>query len=193
MKIFLITQFNDLIFFLLLIIPFSLSLSFDVSKIIPLKRIILTTNISKLHEFTNVRLDINPKGYGLTFNNNSNISLIPYTLFEEIKGFYRSFEEVIVTVKKHENGTEELMVDAFLGNGFETPHFIFEDGGISIPLKYYFTEIKNSGRYIMRFLTTKDQDYITFGKDLIQLMDIEFKDDHTFIIKNEEFISKKDE
>ena len=48
-------------------------------------------------------------------------------------------------------------------------------------------------QYSIRFLTKKDQEYIIFGRDLIEIMDIEFKDENNFIIHNNEFITKLNE
>ena len=77
--------------------------------------------------------------------------------------------------------------------GFETIHFIFEDYGITIPLQYFLIEKDKTQKYGLRFLTVENQEYIIFGKDLIELMDIEFIDKNHINIKNDEFISKMDE
>ena len=77
--------------------------------------------------------------------------------------------------------------------GFETIHFIFEDYGITIPLQYFLIEKDETQKYGLRFLTVENQEYIIFGKDLIELMDIEFIDKNHINIKNDEFISKMDE
>ena len=77
--------------------------------------------------------------------------------------------------------------------GFETIHFIFEDYGITIPLHYFLIEKDETQKYGLRFLTVENQEYIIFGKDLIELMDIEFIDKNHINIKNDEFISKMDE
>ena len=85
-----------------------------------------------------------------------------------------------------------MIVYATLYYGFETPHFLFETFGISIPTKYYLIEKGESQRYGIIFMTKEDQEYIVFGKDLIDVMEIEFKDENNFIIHNDEFISKFD-
>ena len=40
------------------------------------------------------------------------------------------------------------------------------------------------------FKSNKNQEYIEFGKDLLDVMNIEFKDEKNFVINNEEFITK---
>jgi len=83
----------------------------------------------------------------------------------------------------------ELVIYAYIKD-YEYLHFILENMDISIPLKYYLIEKKKeSQKYGMRFFSRKDQEYIVFGKDLIDIMEIEFKGQNNFIIHNSEFIS----
>ena len=44
--------------------------------------------------------------------------------------------------------------------------------------------------YGIRFLSKENHEFIEFGKDLIDIMNIEFKDEKNFIINNKEFINK---
>ena len=186
---FFIKTYNIII--ILLITGLSLS-SIQISSIFPVNKILLTGNLNKLDLATNLKYYIDPKGYRIIFNNTSNVSLIPNNLFDELTAYYKSFEDIIVGYQTYENGLKELIVYATLYYGFETPHFIFETFGISIPTKYYLIEKGESQRYGIIFMTKEDQEYIVFGKDLIDVMEIEFKDENNYIIHNDEFISKFD-
>ena len=186
---FFIKTYNIIIILLITGLSFS---SIQISSIFPVNKILLTGNLNKLDLATNLKYYIDPKGYGIIFNNTSNVSLIPNNLFDELTAYYKSFEDIIVGYQTYENGLKELIVYATLYYGFETPHFIFETFGISIPTKYYLIEKGESQRYGIIFMTKEDQEYIVFGKDLIDIMKIEFKDENNFIIHNDEFISKFD-
>ena len=84
-----------------------------------------------------------------------------------------------------------MVIDAYFDNdNFEITHFILENFGISIPFKYFYIEIQKGQEYKLRFKTKVDQEYIEFGKDLIDVMNIEFKDEKNVIIHNEEFLTK---
>ena len=182
-------------FFYLIILITLHKLSYSLittSPVYPVNKILLTDNLSRLYFENNIRCDLESIGYGVTFNISSNISLIPYNLFHSIRLFYKGFEDLIVQTKNKENGITELIVWANLDFGFETIHFIFEKFGISIPLKYYFVE-KEIQKYGLIFLTKEDQEYISFGKDLLDVMDVEIIDDNNFIVHNDEFISKMDD
>ena len=179
--------------FNLIIINIIIKLSFSSiheSSIFPVRKIILTDDLNKMFLNNNIRIDIEPLGYGITFNNNSNISLIPYNLFTRIRTYYEGFEDIISSVKISEDGNKEIILYVNIDYGFETFHFILENFGISIPLKYYLVEKDETQKYGIRFLTNENQEYICFGKDLIEVMDIEFTDKNNFIIHNDEFISK---
>ena len=159
------------------------------SQISPLLFNIISQDLSKLDLTTNIKLELGSKGYGLIFNNNSNISLIPYYLFDQIVTHYRSFEDVIVGPINTQDEYQELIIYAYIKD-YEYLHFILENMDISIPLKYYLTAKKEeSQKYGMRFFSRKDQEYIVFGKDLIDIMEIEFKGQNNFTIHNSEFIS----
>ena len=182
--------FNIIILYIIIKLSFS---SIQNSTIFPVKKIILTDDLNRFGLPNNIRLDIQPLGFGITFNNYSNISLIPYNLFRTIYNFYKGFEDILTVLKKDEDGNQEIIIYANIYYGFETFHFILENFGISIPVKYYLIEKEEDQKYGIRFLTNENQEFISFGKDLIELMDIEFIDDYNFIIYNDEFISKMDE
>ena len=61
--------------------------------------------------------------------------------------------------------------------------------GIVIPLDVMFT-LNSNNEYVFRFKGKKDAEYIVFGKDLIELMNIEFKSNNYFEIHNKNFIVK---
>ena len=166
--------------------------SVQTSSIFPVNKIILTEDLNKLFLSTNIRCDIESKGYGIIFNNNYNISLIPFNLFNRIRSFFKEYEDIIVETKQYENELQELIIYVNLIYGLETIHFIFKDFGITIPLKYFLTEKDQDQKYGIRFLTNENQEAIIFGNDLIELMDLDFIDENNIKINNEEFISKMD-
>ena len=179
---------------IILIIIFQLSYSSNESiPVYKVKRIILTDSINNFNSPYNIRCDIESKGYGVTFNYNSNISLIPYNLFERLFEFYKSYEDIYTNIMQLDNGIKELIIYANIEYGFETIHFIFEKFGISIPLQYYLVDKEEIQKFGIRFLSKEDQQYISFGKDLIDVMNIEIKDDNSFIVNNDDFISKMDD
>ena len=191
MKLKIFFYFLDLI---ILILFFELTFSsIEIPSFIPPKKIILIDNLNKMYNSYHLKYNIGSIGYGVYFNYNSNISLIPINLFTNIRSFFKSYDDIYSQTKYYENGTQEFIIYANLLYGFETIHFIFENFGISIPLKYFLVEKEETEKYGIRFLTSENQENITFGKDLIDLMDIEFKDDKYIVINNEEFISKMDD
>ena len=99
-----------------------------------------------------------------------------------------------MTLKKYENGTQEIVIDAyFAGEDYETLHFILEKLGISIPFKYFYIKKSIEQTYGLVFKTRENQEYIEFGKDLIEAMNIEFKDEKNFVINNKQFIIEFDD
>ena len=178
-------------YLLLFIIILLNSFKFSFSYIFPVKKIIFTNNIKDLFSAKNIQINFESKGYGILFNGKSNISLIPYNLFLDIYNYFFHEEDISIKIKKHENGIEEILINAYVeGDDFETTHFILENFGISIPAKYFLVNTGEYQVYGIRFLSKKDQEYIEFGKDLIEVMNIEFKDEKNFVINNEEFITK---
>jgi hypothetical protein len=182
----------------LIIIKISIS-SNEISSIIPVKKILITDDVKTLSISRISKYNLNSVGFGIKFDNTSNVSYVPYNLFRDIAYTFKFIEDSNPTIKKM-NGIQELTVKTNYFYGFEIIHFILENIGITIPLKYYF--IKKETRkdnddeeqeYGMVFLTKEDQEYIIFGKNLIEPMNMEFKDENNFIIYNDEFISKLDE
>ena len=179
---------------IILIIINEFSLSFiDSSNIFPVNKIILAEDMSKILLPYKIKHDLNSIGYGITFNYSSNISLIPMNLFQDIQLFFKSFEDIAVMINENKNGNKEILIYANLYYGIETIHFIFENFGISIPFNYFLIEKDKVQLYGIVFQTNENQEYITFGKDLIDIMGVEFNEQNNFIIKNEEFYTKFDE
>ena len=179
---------NYFFFFLLFILLNIFNFSF--SNIFPVKKIIFTNNIYKLNIPQTIQWNLESQGYAISFNDKSNISLIPYNLMLDLYNYFYADEEIGSTIRKHKNGTEELIINANIySDDYETIHFILENIGIIIPVKYFYIE-KGFQEYGIRFYSKENQEYIEFGKDLIDIMKIEFKDDNDFVIHNEEFLIK---
>jgi len=182
----------------LIIIKISIS-SNQISSIIPVKKILITDDVKTLSLSRISKYDLNSIGYGIKFDSTSNVSYVPYNLFGNIAYTFKFIEDSNPTIKKY-NGTQELTIKTNYFYGFEIIHFILENIGITIPLKYYLIKketkkenVDDEQEYGMVFLTKEDQENIIFGNNLIEQMNIEFKDENNFIIHNEEFISKLDE
>jgi hypothetical protein len=167
--------------------------SFSFSNLFPVKNIIFTNDINKLYSSRTIQWNLESKGYAILFNDKINISLIPYNLFLDIYNFYAGSEDMGNFIKKYDDGTQEIIINAYIDDdNFETTHFILENMGIRIPTKYFLIE-KEHQTYRIRFFSRENQEYIEFGKDLIDAMNIEFKDEKNFVIKNEEFLIKLDD
>ena len=178
-----------LLFIIIIIVSFSLS---QISSVIPLHKIILTEDISHLeiNNLFNLRLKI--KGNGIIFDNNSDINVMPMNIFLELYTFYRDryIDDTIAKIEKSSDEYNEFVMVSSLSR-FETIHFILNDIGITMPLNELFVP-KNitEHKYSFRFLGKEDQENIIFGKDLIKLMDIDFRDnDNNFVINNKTCIS----
>ena len=168
-------------------------IKYSFSYIFEVKKIILSNDISKLYTRGSLQANFYSKGSGLLFNPNSNISFIPYHLFHEIEGYFMLDEQITHTIKYHDDGSQEMIINANIeDNNFETLHFIFENFGITIPLEYFLIKIDNFQDYGLVFFSKENQEYIEIGKDLMDKMDIEFKDEKNFVIHNEEFYTKID-
>ena len=169
-------------------------IKYSFSYIFPIKKVIFSNDINKLYSRSSIQVNFESKGYGLLFNPNSNISFIPYHLFNDIKSYFYSDEQIDHSVKYYEDGKQEMIIDANIeGNNFETIHFIFEKFGISIPLEYFLIKKEKKQHYGMRFFSKENQEYIEFGKDLIDIMNLEFNDEKNFVIHNNIFYTKIDE
>jgi hypothetical protein len=186
--------FEIISFIIISIASFSFS---QISSIIPIYKIILTEDINHLEINDSYNFCLKIKGNGIIFDNNSDINVMPMHIFNEMFIFYHDhyIDDTISTIEKLSDGYNEFEVVSSLSR-FETIHFILKDIGITIPLNELFTP-KNLTKhlYSFRFLGKEDQENIIIGKDLIKLMDIDFKDnENNFVIKNKTYISNvKDE
>ena len=88
----------------------------ESSHIVPIKKIILTNNIKNMCGDKTIVWTLESNGYEIKFNEESDISLIPYNLFEDIQKFYEADEQISLLLKKYENGTEEIIIDAYFDN-----------------------------------------------------------------------------
>ena len=174
--------------------------SVDISSAIPVYRIMITSDINNLDIKPYLNWEIGSKGYGIVFNKTSEKSYVPIALFERIQIFYQIYDEILQQTHKYKNGIRELIVYANLERGYEDIHFALEFIGISIPLEYLFVEkednstykLKDRKKYGLRFLTRENQEFIVFGRDMIELMDVELINENDFIIHNTNFITKVD-
>ena len=180
----------SLYFNLILLAIFSIQ-NGNISSIYPIYKILLSENVDYLDSsearFFNQYL--NPKGIGLIFDFNTNISIIPINLFSRIFYFYHLTYYEFLSFRLKDNGDyqEIILYDKY--KSLELIHFILENMGIVIPLDLMFT-LNSNNEYIFRFIGKKDAEYIVFGKDLIDLMNIEFKSNNYFEIHNKNFIVK---
>ncbi len=147
--------------------------------------IIINDNITRMdrtsHKFS-------PKGILLTFDPYSNVSSIPPQIEFEIKnGFYTVIEGSDPYEKEIGNGYQALITHIYIDYCFPALNFILAEQAITIPSKYLF---KNKGYFEFIFLIKEDQDKIIIGKDLMDLMRIEFVNDKDFFIHNKEFVIK---
>ena len=147
--------------------------------------IIMNDNITRMdrtsHKFS-------PKGILLTFDPYSNVSSIPPQIEFEIKnGFYTVIEGSDPYEKDIGNGYQALITHIYIDYCFPAINFILAEQAITIPSKYLF---KNKGYFEFIFLIKEDQDKIIIGKDLMDLMRIEFVNDKDFFIHNKEFVIK---
>ena len=147
--------------------------------------IIMNDNITRMdrtsHKFS-------PKGILLTFDPYSNVSSIPPQIEFEIKnGFYTVIEGSDPYEKEIGNGYQALITHIYIDYCFPALNFILAEQAITIPSKYLF---KNKGYFEFIFLIKEDQDKIIIGKDLMDLMRIEFVNDKDFFIHNKEFVIK---
>ena len=112
---------------------------------------------------------------------------MPMHLIKYIKNYYDHFDETISELIPNENRNEydELILYYYYG-GSESIHFILEKMGISIPVKELLIFEEDLQRF--KFLTKENQENIIIGKDLIELLNINLKDND--IIINEKYISK---
>ena len=148
-----VKKFN---FILLIFILFN-SVKFSFSHIFPVKKIIFSNAINHLESTTTIQWNLESKGYGIIFNDKLNISLIPYNLFLDIYNYLVADENFALRIKKYENGIEEILINSYIqGDNYETTHFILENSGITIPVKYFYKEKDEIQLYGIGFLSKKN-------------------------------------
>ena len=164
----------------------------QTTQVYPVYKIILTENIDNIYSNSNQIFNffINRKGIGIKFDLNSEISIMPSHLFETIYHFYRdSYGSLYYFETRYRNEYTELMISDYCER-IEILHLILEDRGIVIPINELFILNKENDRFTYRFLGKKDEENIIIGNDLIDAMDIQFKDNNDYIIGNEDFVIK---
>ena len=174
---------------LIIINIFQISLS-QISSLIPLYKIFLSSNITHLEIERNYNVNIESKGVALVFDNSSDISLVPMHIFYQIYNFYAgTYDDIRSNINILPTGYKEFYLISNLYK-YESIHFILKDFGISLPLNEFFlTKNETKHEYILRFLTKESQENIIFGKDLIKIMNISFiKDSNNFVINNKDYI-----
>ena len=165
----------------------------NVSSNFPLYKLIITKDINKFkleNKFKHFYFET--KGVGIIFDNNSDISFIPKQIFYEIYKFYeKAHEEFIQKIELLSNGNSQYILIESL-KPCETIHLILKDYGITIPSKELFFSKENEEDFVyyFRFYTNEEQENIVIGKDLIELMNITFKDNNNFIINNKDYKSQ---
>ena len=124
------------------------------------------------------------KGMILSFDPSLNYSLIPLQIENEIKnGFYTIVEFSEPYEKDIGNGFQVLITHIFNPICFPAVNFILDDRANKIPTEFLF---RKKDVYEFVFLMKENQDKIVFGKDLIDLMNIEFTN-NGFVVHNKTF------
>ena len=169
-------------FFFLLFLGIQIIFNFPELEVF---NIIMNDNITQMQRTSH---KFKPKGLLLTFDPNSNISKIPWQIeFEISNGFYSVIEGSEPFEIQKENGYKALVSGFYIDYCFPAVNFILADKAITIPSKYLF---KKNQYYEFIFLFHEKQEKIVIGKDLIDLMNVEFVSDNDFIIHNKEFVIK---
>ena len=163
------------------------------SNIYPIYKLIITSNLNYVN-VTNlayyINYSLNTKGVGIKFDYNSEINIIPYHLFNQIRKIIEIFIDGYLFIKDKDNNYKELLLIGYMDDIISF-HFITENIGITIPNNVLFPlNISDIGRSTFTFLTKENQENIIIGKNLMDLMKIEFNNENDFIIRNDEFISK---
>ncbi len=152
------------------------------------------SNISDidLREYFHFSLDV--KGVGIIFDNNLNINLIPYHLFTQIKKIIDLYSpDSNSFILNKENGYQEMVIFYYLNNNISF-NLILEKIGITFPNDVLFYRPKDEiNKNYFIFLTKENQENFIFGKNLIDLMKIEFDNEEEFVINNSNFITHLEE
>ena len=115
-------------------------------------------------------------------------------LFRQIENYYRDFYFNVLYFDTRYKHDYLILILSGYWEKLEVVHFIMEGRGISFPLNELFKKEKDNkeDEYNFIFLGKENQEHIVIGKNLINTMGIEFKN-NDYIIHNEDFIMKKDE
>ena len=184
--------------FLFILIIIFMSSSIESSPVSEVYKVILSQNINdigvKSLQVYNIYLIMNLKGLSIIFDNDSEISLMPMSLFEQISSFYKDTysNTCFFQTKSKENGGLELTLDGDCPK-LETVHYILKDRGISIPINELFKKNGDNAYYSFAFVGNDNVDRIIFGKNLIEKMEIELIGDNDYIIHNQDFVAKVDD
>ncbi len=147
-------------------------------------RIIINDDVNKMEKTS---YQFYHKGMILTFDPNLNYSIIPLQIENEIKnGFYSIVEFSEPYEIKVDDEKQALITHIYDPVCFSAINFILDDRGIKIPSEFLFKKKEKVFEFI--FLMKENQDKIIFGKDLIDLMKIEFiENGNNFVIHNKNF------
>ena len=181
-------------FYFYLLLDLIILSSSQISKVFPVYKIILTENIDNLfiESYLIYNAYINTKGIGIVFDKNSDINIMPMRLFRRIEKYYRDYYYDMLSFETgYKDDFTFLILDEYYEN-LEVPHFILEDKGIIFPLNELFKKDSEKDRYNYIFLGKENQENIVIGKDLINTMNIEFKN-NDFFIHNDDFVMKLNE
>ena len=163
------------------------------SNIYPIYKLIITSNLNHINVTTlqnYINYSLNTKGVGIKFDSNSDINIIPYHLFNQLKKIIEIYIDGYLFMRDKGNHYKELYLIGYMDNIISF-HFITENVGITIPNNILFPfNISDIGKSSFAFLSQENQENIIIGKNLMDLMKIEFNNKNDFIIKNDEFISK---
>ncbi len=173
-----------------LLIIILLFYSFKSSNIYPIRNLIITSNINHIDikNYYYFFYSLNTKGVGIIFDYDSEINLIPYQFFPQIKKIIDVWLiDSYSFIGDKENNYKELYFFGYM-NDIISFHFITDNIGITIPNDILFPKISDSiGRFTFCFLSKENQDNIIIGKTLIDLMKIQFLENNQFIINNKNF------
>ena len=151
-----------------------------------IQEIIISNDINNIQ---NYRYHFKTKGIQLIFDLNSSINVIPAKIKTEIyeNGLNISNpydEPFIVPIDDGYSKLRSMVCD---NNMFPSLNLIFKNYGITFPTNYLFPKIGNK-LYEFIFLIHNDIENIIIGRDLIELMDINFE--KGVEIRNKDFVIK---
>ena len=179
--------------FLIIILLF---FSNESSRIYPIHHLIITSNINHtiLINEDYFYYSLNTKGVGIIFDYNSEINLIPFYLFKQIKKILDIWNlDNYSFIKDKDNNYQELIFYGYLNNIISF-HFITDSIGLTFPNDILFPKVLNTiGSYTFSFLSKENQENIIIGKNMTDSMKIEFLENNEFIINNKDFISSIEE